>query len=316
MCPSCGHQEMNNCRCDNCTELRRQNQKRIEDIKLDIIQSNYNDTVSRELPHIEALTLRDAVFLLSIFSHSVTEDLRFAYPFDERTPEFAPTFELKNACVKHLYAKGLISISCESSTDSFVYDDELTNIDAYYPTRVLWNFLPNVDRSEVKHFLRQLNTKAEKKELWSEDWYEDVLDVWRTIGKYECIEYYLHLLNQRNFEPEEIGPKTHSVFEDLLTKFSVGQVYNLTWQAVRDTTDYVVRENLPKYRAKNMFIGAVQRKADKFLAQGWQVNNSRRDFDCPQSVLSSTFFNLFLGIGADGFEKLATENFTRQSSEN
>ena len=106
---------------------------------------------------------------------------------------------------------------------------------------------------------------------------------------------------QRNFDLPEVGEKTHATFDNLLDHFSPAQAFNITWQSVRDTTDYIVRENLPKYRAKNMFIGAVQRKADKYRAEGWEARNSRRDFNCPQTVLSSTFFDTFVRVGEKSF---------------
>ena len=41
-----------------------------------------------------------------------------------------------------------------------------------------------------------------------------------------------------------------------------------------------MKERLPKYHAKNSFIGAFRRKADKARSEGWTVRNSRRDFNC------------------------------------
>lgn len=130
------------------------------------------------------------------------------------------------------------------------------------------------------------------------------LSYWWTTGKITR-EYFTYSLAERGYELETFGEKTHTVFDELLLHFSIGQVFNLTWQAVRDTTDYIVKERLPKYHAKNTFIGAVQRKADKARAEGWTVRNSRRDFNCPQTVVSSVFFDVFARLGGSAIEMVA-----------
>jgi hypothetical protein len=73
---------------------------------------------------------------------------------------------------------------------------------------------------------------------------------------------------------------------------------------VRDVTDYNVKNDIPPYRAKNNFVGAIQRKAEKYIAQGWNLNDSRRDFDCPQTWISSTFFDVFMKVGQNGFTSM------------
>lgn len=128
-----------------------------------------------------------------------------------------------------------------------------------------------------------------------------------SLGNDECIEHYDYQLRKRSFEFGKFGDKTHSTFERLLTKFSVGQIFNLTWQSVRDTNDYILTEGIPSYQGKNMFVGAIQRKGDKAIAEGWTIKPSRRDYNCPQTVVSSTFFDLFLGRGQKYMEDIPPE---------
>ena len=72
--------------------------------------------------------------------------------------------------------------------------------------------------------------------------------------------------------------------------------------AVRDTVDYIARNNISRNRGKNIFIGAIQRKADKAKAEGWELKHFGRDLNCPQTSVSSTFFNLFLELEDSAFE--------------
>tara|TARA_R110001592_G_scaffold341396_1_gene630357 strand:- start:1083 stop:2255 length:1173 start_codon:yes stop_codon:yes gene_type:complete len=299
-CPTCNHESWDHCRCPNCAALKRNEHQIIEQTKRDLINLDFSGPY-RDIPLAEELTFTDAVYLLSLARHSLSEDFFSAQPFSDQSPVFAPTHDFRNEIIKHLYAKGFISISNESDISAFDFSEDLTSIPAYYPTRVIWEFLPSMAPVNRGIYLNKLENLV-RNGPWPKDWGKDVLLLWRQISKYECFEYYLHMLSQRGYDLDEIGPKTHKVFETMLERFAVSQVFNLSWQAIRDTTDYIVKENLPTYRAKNSFIGSIERKADKAIANGWEVRHSRRDFDCPQSVISSTFSDVVLELGYVAFE--------------
>ncbi len=281
-------------------KLETDMQRNVELRKQKIILESYGEFIE-VVPGSSELTLRDALYFLSVARHSLSEDFYSISPFSENDPLLAPTFEFQNDIVKHLYAKGLISISSESDVSAFEFDDELTQTEAFYPVRVIWEFLPSMTDGEKRNYLKQVEARV-KNDDWSQAWNADKAAIWQHISKFECFEYFSYLLSDRGYEQEKYGQKTHSVYESLLERYSVSQVFNLSWQAVRDTTDYIVRQNLPKYHAKNTFIGAIQRKADKYQAEGWELRCSRRDFNCPQTVISSTFFDVFLGLGQSAFD--------------
>ena len=304
VCPDCGHKSNSGCWCANCQKREKERRLTAEERKRQIINGCYAREI--DFPFADELSLRDAVFLMALSRHSLTEDLKFITPFDVEPP-FAPTYSYQNEIIKHLYAKGLVYISAESRTDAFVFDAAETHIEAYYPAKVLWEFLPAWDIESKRDYLKELNEIITGE--WSDEWKADLADVWREIAKYECIEYFIHLLDQRGYR-HEIGEKTHLVFETVLENFPVSRIFNLSWQAVRNVTDYIVRESVPDYHGKNIFIGAVQRQAEKAKAEGWDVRHSRRDFNCPQTVVSSTFFNLFLGLGDKAFETLPPKEKT------
>jgi len=256
------------------------------------------------------LSLRDAVYLLALFRHSVSEDLSLAEPYGERRVRLAPSFEDTQRVAKQLWSKGMILVSPDSDTDAFIFNDDITDCQKLYLAKVTWEFLPGQLTHEKREFLSQLE-RLVRDGPRPESWRDQFNPVWHEIARAECFEYFTYSLGERGYELEILGEKTHAVFDELLLHFSIGQVFNLTWQAVRDTTDYIVKERLPKYHAKNSFIGAVQRKADKAQAEGWTVRNSRRDFNCPQTVLSSVFFDVFAQVGSGALEVVArTHNAT------
>lgn len=119
--------------------------------------------------------------------------------------------------------RGIICISSDSDPNSCVFDDEITSITAYYPNRVIWKFLPGKNLDDKKSFIQNLEEMISDKEM-IDSWSEEVAENWKLINKYEVIEYYLYLLNQRGFAPKQIGERTHAVFENLLNDFSIAQI--------------------------------------------------------------------------------------------
>jgi len=298
-CASCGHRNVSHCRCTNCTAQLQSQKSREENLKRAVLENRYAYPETYDVS--QRLTFSDALYLLSLVRHSLSEDMEFVSPFSNETPLLAPTYELTNHIVKHLYAKGILSISHQSDTEAFEYDEEYSEIEAYYPVKVEWKFLPGLDTNSKRSFVTDVEQQVRDGE-WPDEWFSEADKQWHNIGKYECFEYFDYLLRQRNFQIDKFGEKTHSVFEEVLKKYSIAQAFKLTWMAVRDTVDYLVKQGIPTYKGKNHFIGSVQRKAERFSANKWEVKPSRRDFGCPQSVLSSTYFNLFLEVGDQGFE--------------
>ena len=300
-CPECRHQSSPSCACKHCAAARAEKQRALDDHKREIAWSNFGYLSAPEIV-TEEFSLRDAVYLLAVWRHSSTEDFNFVSPFSDRKPLLAPTHEYRTTFVNHLFGRRLIAVSPESDFDSLIFDPGVTKVAQYYPARVRWDFLPGMDTLEKQSGLQSLE-EAVKGGPWPERWQSEFREVWHEIAKHECFEYYEHLLAQRGYESVALGPKTHAVFDQLLKTFSVSQIFNLTWQTVRDVTDYIVRERLPKSHAKNSFIGGLQRKADKAIADAWDVKRSRRDFACPQTVVSSVFFDVFAGLGQQAFDR-------------
>jgi hypothetical protein len=299
-CPHCGHRDARYCHCQNCLEAVAQERQRIDRIKRSVVRDNYAER--HWGGDADNLTLRDAVYISALIRQSLSEDLRVVAPYGMGPPRLAPTDDHRREITEHLQRKSLIAVDPESRLEAFVFDDGLTEAHSYYAGKVDWLFLPGVDLKDKQSFLREITAVIESD--WPDAWLRDVPGLWREIVKAEAFEYFFHLLDQRSYTLDTIGDKTHSVFDLLIERFPLSKIYNLTWQAVRDVTDYNVKNGTPKYRGKNNFVGAIQRKAEKFIAEGWEVRDSRRDFDCPQTWISSTFFDVFMKVGARSFTSM------------
>lgn len=299
-CPDCGHRDTDHCRCQNCLEIATRARQRIEEIKRSVVRADYGGRFWNG--DVESLTLRDAVYISALIRQSLSEDLLTVIPYAPGPPRLAPTADHLQEITSHLDSKSLLAVDPESKLDAFVFNEELTEANSYYPAKVEWLFLPGLDTPAKQQFLRDLAAAIEGD--WPETWQDDIPGLWREIAKAEAFEYFFHLLEQRGYRLDKVGEKTHSVFDFLIERFPVSKICNLTWQAVRDVTDYNVKNDIPTYRAKNNFVGAIQRKAEKYIARGWELKDSRRDFDCPQTWIGSTFFDTFLKVDEDSFATL------------
>ncbi|AFC69966.1 hypothetical protein [Rickettsia amblyommatis] len=90
-------------------------------------------------PSIEELTLKDALYLLSVVEHSASEDLEFVKPYLKgySVPSLAPDEDLNDHIVGHLGRRGFVLINpLTSSLDAFKFNQEKALTD-YYPNKVL-----------------------------------------------------------------------------------------------------------------------------------------------------------------------------------
>ena len=300
-CPKCSHKACSTCFCENCRKLNISISLKEEKSQKRVIEKEFTYSIA---PHsIDQITLKDAVYLIALMNHSLTEDLKFVEPFNSNESKYAPHFQLQDKATKYLYGRGFIKISAESPIDAFLFNEDITCTVSYSPTEVLWDFLPSLDLRDKKIFLKNIQEKA-RNDQWPESWHADTDKFWRQIAKYECIEYYDCLLRERNYNLTSIGDKTHTTFETLIEIFPISKIYNIIWGAIVTTNDFNHTMKMPHHRGKNNFIGAVMKRAERALAQEWELKHYRRGYNCQQSAISSTFFNLFLGVGDRYFETI------------
>jgi hypothetical protein len=294
-CPDCKHVPDSYCQCDNCKQHKHFLRSEIADRKRLLIKETCSSIFISPYT-VRDLSFETAVYLMALTRHLVSEDLKFAFPFDKNHTKLAPTFEFTNKMKGSLNNHGIINISSESKSDTFTYNEDITEIITYYPSEVQWEFLSPFSIQEKKAYISELE-KIIASDSWPEHWRNESNKLWHAISLHECLEYLIYLLESRHFSITEIGEKTIATLETMLRSFSVAQIFNLSWQSIKDTVDFLKQRGIPHTQAPNVLTSTLLRKGDRALAQGWIVNDSRRDFNCAQSVVSSTLFNLFLKLG-------------------
>lgn len=299
VCPDCRHIPDSYCQCDNCKQHKHFLRLEIANRKRILIKETcYSISIS---PYpVRDLSFETAVYLMALTRHLISEDLKFAFPFDKTHTKLAPTFEFINQMQGSLKNQGIINISPESNLDAFTCNEEITEIITYYPSQVQWEFLSPFSIQEKKAYIAELE-EIIASGSWPEHWRTASNKLWHSIALHECLEYLIYLLESRHFSITGIGEKTIATLETMLKSFSIAQIFNLSWQSIRDTVDFLKLKGIPHTQAPNVFTSTLLRKVDRTLAQGWIVKDSRRDYNCSQSVVSATMFNLFLKLGDAAF---------------
>ncbi|WP_395477402.1 hypothetical protein [Rickettsia endosymbiont of Pantilius tunicatus] len=316
-CPACDHRDNSHCPCSHCKDIRKQKKQAEEENKRNILMQTFLST-NIDIPAVEELTLKDAVYLISTAEHSATKDFEFIKPYLEGPTinSLVPDEELIYDIIEHLNRRGFIQINpLKNNLDVFKFDLN-DKVVGYYRDKLLWEFLPNMDIKEKIEYLNLiLNiTKGE----WSFSWKNDVIEMWELITKYECLENLKCLLEEHSFpEMDQHAEKQAlSTFIDLFEDFSVGQIFNLSWQAVRDTKYESSLEKTSYYRYNKdniatIIINRIQPIALRIIANRWAIKNSKREYCTPQTILSSVFFDLFLDRNKEYFENVIPSEYSK-----
>jgi len=315
-CPACNHSDNKYCSCHNCREAAKQYRQTQEEDKRNVLKQTFL-RADIEIPTVKDLTLKDALYLLSVVEHSATKDLEFIKPYLEghSITSLAPEEELRCDIIEHLNRKGFIQINpLASGLDAFIFDQEKI-LTGYRRNKVLWNLLPNMNIEEKKKYLESI--RAIVKDDWASFWKDDIIEMRELIIKYECVENLKYLLEEHNFpEMDQHAEKQAlSVFIDLFENFSVGQVFNLSWQAV-SRVKYEISLDKIYYRYSEdnivaIIISKMQQKANKFISENQTITNSKIEYRIPQTIISSTFFDLFLEIGDEYYENIISTEYSR-----
>ena len=286
--------------CPTCIEQERARQKALqiaeEEQQREMVNSTFS-SVEKTPIDLGEITFEDAVYLLSFIRLAASEDFTHLIPLRLITEPLAPTENFSREVILQLFHHKLIYISPKSTIDAFVFEGGYP--ERFYSDKVSWE-LPISSKSENSQGLIEELEAVFRNGTWPESWRGEWQALWKKIALQECLQYLEVGLNEHGLSLNP-GEKTYLVFNGALEQYSVAQVYNMIWRAVRDAAAFYVRERVPKQHAANTVIGSIQRQADRAKAEGWDLKPYRRDRRCQESMISQVLFNTALQIGEKGF---------------
>lgn len=301
-CPHCKHENHNNCKCEICEETRKEliiqeeNQKRLQ------IRERYSENNYDKVPEAK-LSLEDKLYLAVLLRGRMDENLHYINPVAVHGKKLTPTKDFTVELIKTLTGRKLIVPHCESAINAFVDDETFPN--TYYVDRV--NFRINIEpddglyRSMIQRLLYPEQKEFEKDK-------DFCFEMWNKISLNESLEYLLYSLEKVGFDFSP-GEKTINVFEHLLEHYSVAQIYSIVYRAVANSTKLYQERKMSKRHAANTVITSCESYGERAIAEGWNLTKYRRNYDLPETLISSIFFTTILKIAYLGFEEKPTANF-------
>lgn len=307
-CPECKHQSGNNrCKCWKCTiTVDRRTWYQQYDSRYDLIGGYARRTwpetffsgAAFEIDFFSAvslLALVHACLFLELRDKHVPKD----YPLtlnalSSANVPFTPTDHLSGTLINFLMNSTLIGISELSENDAFAFENG--SISGYYLTSTRWT-LTIQNAMGLIHGIEDLSISPKE---WPADWHLQINDLWKLIAVSECQQFYTYCSEQRGLP---IAEKTSvdDMLTNLLQDYSVAQCYRIIYAAAQKTADLLVCKQPHPNKVANYMVGECQQRADRARTEKWEVKAFRRDYHLPRTTLSYVLFDVFLGIGEEGF---------------
>ncbi|TAH59727.1 MAG: hypothetical protein EWM50_07560 [Gottschalkiaceae bacterium] len=301
-CYLCGHiTNLQRCRCSNCI-IRRENEaerraeeKRLEELrKRQLISETYSLGKSIKI-EFDSISFRDRVYLGSLLRACLSEDLTTIYSVESCDRSLAPLEDMRRELVLSLSNKNIIVVSPDSPIEAFTESEDIEFPNVYYIYKV--NYHLNIEfLGDKQEFISKIINPVEFDKEYSDEAYI----MWKDIALAECLEYFNYQMKSVNFNFNP-GDKTLAVFNDLLSKYSVSQIYGIIYKSIAQATKFYQEGNVGKKQAANSVIGNCQRFGERAEINGWDLTKYRRTKECPQTMISEFFFNRVLRIGDNGF---------------
>jgi hypothetical protein len=284
--------------CDTCLELERVEAGRRSELESEqrrtlLLQRLSTQTNAGLL--LGPQSLRDTIFLVSLLRAGGSEDLRWVRPLKTLPVPLSPNEVYDAHVVHYLFSKGLICLHPGTPKESV--EIEGGALAAYVPREAFWTLPLPDDGPPPVAFLQGLEESLHSS--WPADWLREARALHREVALQECLRFLQIQLEEHHFTPN-IGAKTTLALRSVLNHFSIGQAFNFVWNAVTRAAAFYVQQRVSKLHAVNTVPGAIQRSAERALAEGWQVKAFRRNYRAPESQISRVLFTTALKLPDGG----------------
>jgi hypothetical protein len=289
-------------RCESCVDAIEHDPRALKRFTLshDYTEARKHGCV------VESTDFISAAMLFALIKHSATEDMTRLRPLKYNTSDwYSPMKEFTAETLSYMVENKLICIDPESNLDRVEI-----NTDGTYscdPLDTRWAIAYSNDYATLGQFYLSL---------------EDFLPKLAILEASEAKELILELSVQECFAymewkatdcllPFKPGDKLRAVLEYGLKHYSVAQMYFFLWCAAESAISFHHKKKVSIEHAANSIVGNIERRIDKYLAEGKQVDPFERMKAIPQSALSRAVFNTALGTFDGGFVMPLSELFDK-----
>ncbi|WP_193076115.1 hypothetical protein [Pseudomonas sp. FME51] len=278
--------------CNICSDAEHQS---LINNQLSILESIKNAVLSDQ-KNIQKLSLKEKVYLASAIQALGHENLdQLTSLADNPQCKLSPDIDYDRIILKYLIDNRISWISINTPLRSIVIkDDDNFTLDLFNSRLEIPFQTP-----ELINLLDKFSTEQYQEELKQSD---DFFQLCLEVQLFECLAFLKHTLceHRLHFSP---GEKTKLVISQCLRCFSVAQIYNFIWRAVKDSAAYYMRGGIGKLQAANSVVGNISKNMEKALANNWEVAPFKRNYRMPQSAISQLIFNTVLETDDGGFNQ-------------
>lgn len=300
-CVQCSHKPNSySCQCDACVRIENEKKilaetqkKRVLLSKREAIAKEYNLDGYERIEECELGTI-EKIFLSVIIRNCLSEDGTYIKPIKNSFVPLTPGNELTTKLIRHLTSRRILIPSIDSEVNAFVFDEEQIP-SSYYTYEV--KYCLNIKYEDKYSFLieRLLHPEIDVCES-----IEELLKIWQDLALSEVLNYFSHQMNDVGYSPV-IGEVTTVTFNKLLEVFSVGQIYNIIFRAVANSTRAYQSGDYTKKHAMNMVVASCRNQGEKAVAEEWSLKPYNRIKQLPESELSRFLFTTIFKKPNQGF---------------
>jgi hypothetical protein len=241
-CPHCRHRQASHCACFRCQKQQYALAKQAL-----LSQARMVLDTEQAVQSVTDLSLKDVLYLITLIRSSVTVSSAGCVGPTAYIPPLAPHDD--KLIVQHLLERELISLSPDTEDAAFIVRDEALQ-DAHFNAIEDLDFMAARWTIHLEHFdeaLAQLNSSLHNG-VWLNKWGREVKALWRDIAVFECVEFLQYLAEERKFAVE-MTDELKDTLRTLLQQYSVSQCFSVMQDGVRDVSDSIVKETLPRTEA-------------------------------------------------------------------
>lgn len=295
--------------CQKCTmeknkleaEQRRKEyekmEKKLREKLKDICESAkaYNNDISEFEP-------RHAILLYAFIYGISSENLDYLNTYDDSCIEIYPNGDGDSELIESLRENNLIVFDPDRHSELWIRDGNIQ----YDPSTAHWK-LTN-EKYSVENFMLKLFTRISGSDFIN-DYRKDIAILAEEVAIKECLAYMKIMLEQRNlsFSP---GKKTLLLFEQLIQKYSVAEIFNFIWRGAKSVSDYYMTGQVYRNQAGKAIIGTIKRIVAKVEEEGKWVKPFDRKSTVSQCLVSEVIYNRILRSSDYGFKVPIGEIFS------
>lgn len=183
-----------------------------------------------------------------------------------------------------------------SSNKAFVFKDSGFSFDM---SKVIWSLSPSdqgLSEQSLMMLLDGIIESATDKDK------KNVYQFWKDIALAETLQYLHTQANVFRFNADKLqGASVQTALFYALKYYSIGQVRNFIWTAVKNAAALTRRGDFHISHAVNTISGNIRKNVDRARAENWIVQPyGRRSMDT-EPLLTSILFDKVFGCGGEGF---------------